>query len=122
AMCMTDDDCSTATCLGGRCCMAGYRDCDADPTNSCETDVMTDELNCGTCGMTCAAGESCYGGACLTQGTGENCSSPWILVDGVNTVSWTATAATYLSGAPHCVLVGTITGPDLVLVYTATRT
>ncbi|HET8933481.1 MAG TPA: hypothetical protein VFN67_08585 [Polyangiales bacterium] len=49
--------------LGG--CAAGYADCDADSRNGCETSVRTDS-HCGGCGITCKAGASCVGGACVS--------------------------------------------------------
>ncbi|MEZ4294997.1 MAG: DNRLRE domain-containing protein [Polyangiaceae bacterium] len=48
-------------------CGAGVGDCDADPQTGCETDLLADVSNCGTCGHACDfpnAGESCDTGAC----------------------------------------------------------
>ena len=117
---------AVAGCDAGACvlsaCDSGFGDCDSMAANGCETSLVADAANCGACGTMCATGESCYGGTCLTQGTGEGCSSPWYLVDGPNTVMWTATASDYMPTNPACVAVGDVTGPDLVLSYTASTT
>jgi hypothetical protein len=49
-------------------CLAGWSDCDHDPTNGCETDV-TRPANCGTCGHSCANGEKCSNGSCVQSCT-----------------------------------------------------
>lgn len=36
-------------------CLSGWGDCDGDPSNGCETDLLTDPDNCGTCGNACSA-------------------------------------------------------------------
>jgi|GEM_PF-467101 len=60
-----------AGCAAGRCtlarCDAGFGDCDADPANGCETNLGTNTLHCGGCGMRCAipgAGARCSVGRC----------------------------------------------------------
>jgi len=58
---------ATATCMASACgssCDTGWDDCDADPTNGCETDVSDDESNCGGCGVSCDPGVMCTGGSC----------------------------------------------------------
>jgi len=48
-------------------CKASFADCDADPTNGCETDLATSVMNCGTCGDYCAqasATSKCVDGKC----------------------------------------------------------
>jgi len=55
-------DCSTGTCVPSSC-TAPADDCDMDPTNGCEAATDIDEMNCGTCGSTCAGvcnGRQCY--------------------------------------------------------------
>jgi hypothetical protein len=57
---------STPTCSHGSCglsCDAGWGDCDADPTNGCESD-LTLPGTCGACGNSC--GGACVAGACET--------------------------------------------------------
>ncbi len=58
---------------GGEC-APGTGDCDADPTNGCETDLLTSKMDCGACHtLTCSYGLSlgdmtgwgvCNGGVC----------------------------------------------------------
>ena len=46
-----------ATCALGGCamgtCAQGYSDCDGNPANGCETDLLADTAHCGACGNTC---------------------------------------------------------------------
>ena len=44
-------------------CKKGYADCDGDPSNGCETDIMVDDFNCGACNNFCG-GEVCVKGSC----------------------------------------------------------
>jgi hypothetical protein len=57
----------SAECNNGQCglgtCDAGYADCDNNPQNGCEKDVLADPLNCGGCGIVCGSGQ-CANGAC----------------------------------------------------------
>ncbi|RLB52499.1 MAG: hypothetical protein DRJ42_14735 [Deltaproteobacteria bacterium] len=62
---------SGGTCAGGDChlvCDVGWDDCDGDPGNGCETDVSSDSMNCGGCGLGCGGGGSmspmCISGSC----------------------------------------------------------
>ncbi len=60
----------TATCEKGVCnlqCDPGFDDCNADPSDGCETNLNSDPGNCGACGNGCdvAAGQPCIGGKCL---------------------------------------------------------
>ena len=60
-------DALTAACVEGLCTLTcrqdlfGDHDCDHDPDNGCETRLMTDDENCGGCGVVC----SCFQGNCL---------------------------------------------------------
>ena len=57
---------SSPTCMLGSCsitCEAGWGDCDADPSNGCESDLTTPGT-CGSCGVSC--GGACVAGACET--------------------------------------------------------
>jgi hypothetical protein len=61
----------TPVCTGGTCqvasCDPGLDDCDGNPTNGCETDLLSDAANCGACGNICNlpnAEPSCTGGDC----------------------------------------------------------
>jgi len=58
---------SDALCVGGRCmaeCSEGYGDCDA-AVEGCETELASDPMNCGECGMECAA--ACVAGRCAAH-------------------------------------------------------
>ena len=57
------------SCVGGACaialCVPGWSDCDGDPTNGCEADIVSGIDSCGGCGRSCDAGQVCTGGACV---------------------------------------------------------
>ncbi|MFO0653073.1 MAG: hypothetical protein U0326_43040 [Polyangiales bacterium] len=64
---------AAATCDAGRCavarCAPGRLDCDADPSNGCEVDGLSDDANCGGCSTAasprpCRTGQVCASGAC----------------------------------------------------------
>ncbi len=62
----------TATCDQGVCatkCIPGFADCDGNPSNGCEVNLMIDGSNCGACGQWCSAGEGqpCVEGRCLMK-------------------------------------------------------
>ncbi len=113
---------ATAGCAAGACtiamCDTGYGDCNGSLSDGCEADVSTDDYNCGACGTVCPAGASCVGGTCRVV-LGDTCGSAVALAPGANTIAWTAFGTDYLTSTPSCVSVGTVTGPDLVLSYTA---
>src|SRR6185295_8997130 len=59
-----DEGCRAAGGGGGAVvCPGGQSDCGGGVC----TDVTTDSHNCGVCGFTCAAGETCTGGSCVGQ-------------------------------------------------------
>lgn len=53
---------ATGVCVAGQCqflsCASGFRSCDDDTSNGCETDITRDE-SCGACGASCTTPESC---------------------------------------------------------------
>ncbi|AKV03941.1 hypothetical protein AKJ09_10604 [Labilithrix luteola] len=59
---------STWTCFEGDCAFSctgiGFRNCDGDTENGCETSVRYDPKNCGACGRECPAGQECTEGTC----------------------------------------------------------
>ena len=58
-------------CNDGACsiaCIPGFADCDKDPGNGCETAVLQDSKNCGSCGHACTGSSRCVGGFCLPLG------------------------------------------------------
>ena len=56
-----------ATCVSTVCsvsaCLNGFDNCDGIPANGCET-PLTSVLNCGGCGVVCAANQVCSSGSC----------------------------------------------------------
>lgn len=59
---------AAAVCTLGACavgsCSSGNQDCDADPSNGCESVAATDPDNCGGCGLVCGGALVCKGSAC----------------------------------------------------------
>lgn len=61
----------TGTCLNGSCgivCNSGFKDCDGNPNNGCETNVNVDPNNCGGCNNVCSSNHAvagCSSGSCL---------------------------------------------------------
>ncbi|WP_146647785.1 hypothetical protein [Labilithrix luteola] len=60
---------TTATCRKGICetgCAPGWGDCDFNPNNGCETNLMVSDGHCGQCGNHCdtQAGQPCINGQC----------------------------------------------------------
>jgi hypothetical protein len=62
---------ATAACVSGSCklsgCDAGFDDCDGNPQNGCETNLLANPTHCGACGNVCAAPEgtpTCNAGVC----------------------------------------------------------
>jgi hypothetical protein len=59
-----------ASCSKGVCvntCAEGFGDCNGDPTDGCETNLMAHPSNCGACGVSCdlSVGQPCVEGKCL---------------------------------------------------------
>jgi hypothetical protein len=71
-------------CVGGECyytCQQGYDNCNGDPDDGCETNLLSDPNNCGACGFICnAATPYCVQGTCsaisppLCPGGGTYCN------------------------------------------------
>jgi hypothetical protein len=62
---------ATTVCMAGQCvlgpCDMGFKNCDNNPTNGCETDTQKDPNNCGSCGTVCIfvhATPACVNGMC----------------------------------------------------------
>lgn len=58
-------------CSSGACrvasCNTGFGDCNALPTDGCETNTQTSSSNCGACGTVCAGGGACTAGSCAPR-------------------------------------------------------
>jgi hypothetical protein len=57
-----------AMCIGGMCnigvCLPPYGDCNRLVADGCETNLGSDNANCGACGMACPSGKNCVNGMC----------------------------------------------------------
>ncbi len=65
-----DAVCNSGTC-GVNTCDPGFADCDGNAGNGCETNLQTDDDNCGLCGTTCTfpnGSGSCTAGTCELVG------------------------------------------------------
>ena len=65
------------SCQSGQCglvCQSGYADCDGNPANGCEVDLLSATSDCGACGNTCGAAanstQACLAGQCQLQCAG----------------------------------------------------
>ena len=79
---------AAGTCSNSRCalgaCSSGYGNCDGSAANGCETNLLTNSNNCGTCGRRCSgtgpkcidptdrtvwwyAGQRCASGSCVNN-------------------------------------------------------
>jgi hypothetical protein len=56
--------CTAGVCAGA--CMPGFADCNADPSDGCETNLLNERVNCGQCGRVCIIGK-CKAGTCVWQ-------------------------------------------------------
>jgi hypothetical protein len=75
----------SAACENGTCgvgCAANFGNCDGDPNNGCETELLGSEEHCGACGMACSPANGtgqCTGGVCAITG----CAAGFDDCDGV---------------------------------------
>jgi hypothetical protein len=65
--CGADQYCQSPS-LGCQTCPGSTRDCNRLDQDGCESEVLKDPDNCGKCGNSCAAGQTCVKGLC-EQGT-----------------------------------------------------
>ncbi len=60
---------ANASCVNGQCqigsCNTGFADCDGIATNGCETNLLSDVNNCGTCGQSAVDGLQCTTDVCI---------------------------------------------------------
>jgi len=86
---------ATVTCTNGLCtstCDEGFADCDSDDSNGCETDLASDDANCGACGAMCSGG-SCAASSCLVNPRGDGSDGAFLVDAGdaaLNTIMTTA--------------------------------
>lgn len=85
-VCMPGQNVTPSCSAGGQCgfaCNANFAHCVGSTAvppaelGACETNLLTDKNNCGSCGRQCAADQLCTGGNCLCDnslcGTGQQC-------------------------------------------------
>lgn len=87
--------CETSACALD--CKPGYGNCNKNLClDGCEIDLATDPGNCGSCGHTCDAGQTCAGGTCLCPPGQTNCGD--ICVDLTNDVTNCGRCGNYCPG------------------------
>lgn len=91
-------------------CPVGAGDCDGDPSNGCEADLMTDESSCGACGTTCGGAPSATG-VCGAGTCGLGCV--------VGTFDCDGDAANGCESATACASATCGVNPDAELLITA---
>ncbi len=91
-------------------CQVGFEDCDGDPSNGCEADLMTDEAHCGACGTMCGGAPSAQG-VCGAGTCGLGCAVGSFDCDG--------DAANGCESATACASATCAVNPDAELLITA---
>jgi len=78
---------ASSSCSNGQClvssCNPHYGDCNSQPSDGCETNLLSDLTHCGSCANSCSllphvSGTSCVAGVC----TIISCASGWANLDG----------------------------------------
>jgi hypothetical protein len=120
-VCIADGDTAACQCVN-RCSAPGLGRCDGLIAETCEMQAdgcldYTVNADCGTTTGACAVSPQ-VGSTCVAAATGEDCADPYPINPGDNVIAWTATNTDYLTTA-SCQSSG-LTGPDIVLAYTAT--
>lgn len=63
-----DSECRRGTCvIQNQKCLEGFADCDHIAANGCEVNIDTNRGRCGGCGVSCAAGQVCEAGMCVSH-------------------------------------------------------
>jgi hypothetical protein len=121
-----DDTGGTATCICvDQCPSAGFGSCTTGgvaQTCMMQADgclaLVTNE-DCSVGGEACAIGPQ--GSTCVPANSGEDCSDTYPITTGLNVVAWNATTANYVTSTTQTSCnTSSLTGPDIVLEYTAT--
>jgi len=89
----TPPDGASATCVQSKCgfaCLADRGNCNAQDADGCETYLLTDADNCGSCGHSCA-GAACINGYCELTTLSDSLTSPYAIAVDNTYVYWTDT-------------------------------
>lgn len=74
-------------CVAGVCqlgpCNTGFGNCDGNPANGCETNLLTSPASCGTCGNVCNDGIACTTDVCVNGACGVVIQAGTCLIQGV---------------------------------------
>lgn len=109
-------DNATASCTNQECivktCAAGFSNCNGDHADGCETNLKSDDFNCGTCNKVCSfpnAGATCSAGECAitscAPGFGDCTAAPGCesyLPGDVNHCGGCGIACNFPNAAPVC--------------------
>ncbi len=96
-------------------CEAGTEECSGNLLDGCE-DILSDPLNCGSCGNQCAGNETCQNGSCTSVICGPgtaNCDGDTVCETTLGTLSDCLGCGDSCSGAPNSDPVCTGTGCDI---------
>lgn len=69
-----------SVCAAGVCelsCESDFDNCDGDPSNGCESRLLSDAANCGMCGVDCASRPNAVGAACVAGNCSFACADGW---------------------------------------------
>ena len=84
-------DNAAGTCTASACgiaCKTGFANCDADNSNGCEANVLSDAAHCGSCAVACGGNSPyCSNGTCVAVATGVQQNLSYAAVTG--TGGWT---------------------------------
>ncbi|MEM3555781.1 MAG: hypothetical protein QXF56_03640 [Candidatus Micrarchaeia archaeon] len=67
--CSKSGYCSSGSCIP---CESGYGNCNENPSDFCEVNLLEDDSNCGSCGNLCAGNQLCCSGVCETPECSSN--------------------------------------------------
>nr|MBK7070118.1 hypothetical protein [Deltaproteobacteria bacterium] len=105
----TDAPGADARCDGRCVCSPGRGDCDGDPANGCEVDLLVTDLHCGTCGQACTGTTRCSVGLCR----GGGCRAPQVACG--------MRCADLLTDSRHCGSCGASCGADAAVLQRRVR-
>lgn len=106
-------------CVTGTCnfvCNANFANCDGDPLNGCETNLLSSPTSCGRCANVCTGGTTCVAGVCATS---SGVDGALMLASGTTTINTVRTTVTGTAASTMATL-GDATGfavGNLVLLH-----